>query len=324
MIDNRMNHPTFDVSIIIVSYNSMPFILQCIESINKYSENLTLQILVSDNGSSDDTVPSLGKSFPEVLVLKNEKNLGFAAANNRALAFATGRYVLFLNPDIILLEPVFKKMIEFFERHQDAGMLGCKLVNQDGSVQHSFFQTFPTLTNRFLEAVYIEKLFNKSSAQVINTNHKVAAIVGACIFMRRDLILQIGGFDELFFMYCEDIDLSYSVQHLDYNIYFLGTLKLLHYCGASSAKKQSYFEKVLTKESVYKYFLKHHGKIKAVLYKVLMLCASIFRLFILVTVVPLSKAWGACYDFNYRSSLIKYTRVFLWGLGFEKWTKNPG
>lgn len=324
MIDNRISHEAFDVSIIIVSYNSMPYILQCIESIYKYSENVTLQILVSDNGSLDDTVQSLGKSFPEVLVLKNEKNLGFAAANNRALAAAAGRFVLFLNPDIILLEPVFKKVIVFFERHPDAGMLGCKLVNQDGSVQHSSFQTFPTLTNRFLEAVYIEKLFDKLSAKVVHTNHKVAALVGACMFMRRELILHIGGFDELFFMYCEDIDLSYRVHQLDYSIYFLGTVKLLHYGGASSSKKQSYFEKVLTKESVYKYFLKHHGKIKAVLYKVLMLCASSFRLFILVTIVPLSKVWGACYEFNYRSSLIKYMRVFLWGLGFEKWTKNPG
>lgn len=319
------NKAKYDLSIIIVSYNTCSLIVKCIESIYKFSENLTIQILVSDNASSDNTVETLENAFPEVSILKNSRNLGFAAANNRAINYSKGRFVLFLNPDIIVVEPVFKKMIEFLETNEDAGIVGCKLLNSDGSIQKSFFDNFPTLTNRFLEAIYMEKLFDKQSRHVaiFNTSKKVAAIVGACILMRKELIEELGGFDESFFMYCEDMDLNYRVQKLGYNIYFLGNIVMFHYQGASSKVKKSYFEKVLTKESVYKYFLKHYGKTRATLYKFSMVAGSIFRLIALLTWVPITKILGICYNFNYYNSISKYIRVLFWGLGFEKWTKNP-
>lgn len=316
----------YDLSIIIVSYNTCSLIIKCIESIYEFSENLTIQIVVSDNASSDNTVKILETRFPDVFILKNGRNLGFAAANNRAINFAKGRFILFLNPDILLLEPVFRKMIEFLETNNNAGMVGCKLLNSDGSTQGSFFKNFPTLTNRFLDIIYMEKLFEKKNRNESSNRsaEKVAAIAGACMFMRRSLIEDLGGFDESFFMYCEDIDLSHRVHQLGYNIYFLGYLKMLHYQGESSKIKGSYFEKVLTKESVYTYFFKHYGKTKATLYKFSIAVGSIFRLLLLLTWVPFTRILGKNYNFNYYNSISKYLRVLSWGLGFEKWTKKPG
>lgn len=318
--------PEYDLSIIIVSYNSCSLIVKCIESIYKFSENLKIQIIISDNASSDNTVDTIEKKYHDVYIIKNNRNLGFAKANNGAIKYCKGRFVLFLNPDITLIEPVFKKMIKFLETNDDAGLVGCKLINPDGSIQKSFFETFPTLTNRFLDAIYVEKLVNKYSHhdKINDDSRKVAGITGACMLLRKNLIDELGGFDESFFMYCEDVDLSFRVKQMGYNIYYLEDIAILHHLGASGKKrKRSYFEKVLTKESVYRFFIKHHGRAKAVLYRFLMIIGSILRLTILFSLVPITQILGVSYGFNYSNSVSKYMRVVSWGLGFEKWTKSP-
>lgn len=317
----------YDLSIIIVSYNTCSLIVKCIESIYKFAENLLIQIIVSDNASSDDTVETIEKKFPEVFILQNGRNIGFGAANNRAINYCKGRFVLFLNPDIILLEPSFKRMLEFLDKTPDAGIVGCKLINPDGSIQKSFHKFFPTLINRFLESIYFEKLMDKCSSYQTKTDDimNVAAIVGACMLLKEELLRKVGGFDELFFMYCEDIDVCYRVRQMGYDIYYLGNIVMLHYLGASAKKnRQSYFTKVLTKESVYQFFKKHHGKVKAILYRILMIIGATTRLLILLPLVFFRKILPIAPGINYYHSILKYTKVISWGLGFEKWTKNPG
>ena len=320
------NKYKYDLSIIIVSYNTCSLIIKCVESIYKFSENLRIQIIVSDNGSSDNTVKILEKRFPDVNILKNNRNLGFAVANNRAIHYCEGRFVLFLNPDIILIEPVFTKAIQFLEEKQDAGLVGCKLINPDMSIQKSFHTSFPTLTNKFLEAIYVEKLLdNYTPYNQKNTSiKKVASITGAFIFAKIDLIKELGGFDECFFMYCEDIDLSFRVTQMGYSNYYLHNISVHHYLGASTKKnRKSYFGKVLQKESAYKYFMKHQGKPSALIYRILMVIGAIIRLIVLLALWPFIRVLKVPHDINFYNSLLKYLRVASWGIGFEKWTKNP-
>jgi len=285
----------FDLSIIIVSYNTRALIIKCIESIYKYTEDLVIEIIVSDNASSDNTAVTIENKYPNVYILQNGENLGFAAANNKALKLCRGRFILFLNPDITLNEPVFKKIIDFYEKNEDAGLVGCKLINPDGSFQKSFASDFPNLINRFMEAIYAEKLINKFCRfdQINNECRKVAALAGACILIKKDLIEKSGGFDVSFFMYCEDIDLSFRITRMGYKNYYLGNLKMLHNQGACVKKnKRSYFEKVLTKESVYKYFIKHRGRIAGEFYKLLMIISGLVRLIVLFSVIPVTRVFG--------------------------------
>jgi len=313
----------YDLSIVIVSYNCCQLITKCIESIYQFTENLRIQIIVSDNNSKDNTIETIEDKFPKVIILKNGANLGFGAANNRALTFCQGPFILFLNPDIIFIEPVLTKIIEFMQKHEEAGLVGCKLVNPDNSIQKSFLNAFPTLTNRFLEAIYVEKLLNKYKKPIKDDIKNVAAIVGACMFTRKHLIKKLNGFDESYFMYCEDIDLCYRVKQIGYNIYYFNNFAMFHHLGATTKKnKKSYFSKVLIKESVYKYFAKHHGKMNAELYRILMILGAIIRLWMLLILGPFNKVLQISYDVGYANSVLNYLKVISWGLGFEKWAKK--
>jgi len=317
----------YDLSIVIVSYNTCAILVRCIDSIYQYSQNLSIQIIVSDNASSDHSIETISNRFPDIIIVQNEKNLGFGRANNRAIPFCTGRFILFLNPDVILVEPVLNKMLNFIEETDDAGAVGCKLVNLDGSFQRSYYESDPTLANRFFEAIYIEKLIQKLRHLHTRRNYtaRVAAITGACIFIRYTLVSRLGGFDETFFMYCEDIDLCYRIKKLGYNIYYLGNLKMIHYGGAATENnKPSYFTKVLTRDSVYKYFLKHYGRPKAFLYRVSMIVAAIFRLTVLLPIWLGSRIMAMKGHMEYHHSILKYVHVATWGLGLEKWTRNLG
>jgi GT2 family glycosyltransferase len=323
----KLSKKEHDLSIIIVSYNTCFILVKCIESIYKYSENLKIQIIISDNASTDDTVETITKKFSSLTIIKNKKNLGFGRANNRAIPFCKGRFILFLNPDVILVEPVFRKMLNFIYETNDAGAVGCRLVNLDGSFQKSYYDTYPTLTNRFLDAMYIEKLIHQLRPLNIKRNAilKVAGITGACILVSRDLLDRLGGFDEQFFMYCEDIDFCYRMKQLGYNVYYLGNMKMIHSLGAiTKNNKASYFTKVLTKDSVHKYFLKHSGRPKAIIYKVSMLVAAIFRLTVLLPLWLVSRVVQIKTNMDYHRSMLTYLKVVSWGLGFEKWTRNPG
>jgi len=316
----------YDLSIIIVSYNSCKILIQCIESIYQFSEDLKIQILISDNASSDDTVDMLNRKFPTIRIIRNDKNLGFAKANNRALPYCVGRYILYLNPDVILIEPLLKRMIHFLEKNEDAGAVGCKLINLDGSFQKSYSQKYPTVFNRFLEATYIEKLIQNMKNDKLENNRplKVASITGACILIPTSIIEKLNGFDERFFMYCEDIDLCYRIYKLGLNIYYLGGLKMIHYEGGiTENNKKSYFTKVLTKESVYKYFLKYGGKYKALIYRYSMIFASLVRLVILLPIVIFTFFINSKRVKRYRYAMLKYFKVVSWGFGFEAWTKDP-
>ncbi len=313
-------------TIIIVSYNTCNLLVKCIESIYQYRENFRLQIIVVDNASSDGTIEVLEKKFSEIELIKNSINVGFATANNQALEYIRGDYVLFLNSDVLFMSPVFRTVEDFFVDHPDAGLVGCKLINLNGRVQKSFSYNLPSLFNRFLDVFYFEKMWNLISDdyESIITPIEVASVDGACMFLKKDLVKKLMGFDTHFFMYCEDVDLCYRVAQTGYKVFYLGQCLMFHFHGASSQKnKRTYFAKVLTTASVYYYFNKHYNRFAAEMYRLIMGMGSCFRCLLLIIFSPfiwLLQPWSRI---TLQKSLLKYWKVISWSVGFETWVRNP-
>lgn len=232
-----------DVSVVIVNYNVRYFLEQCIISVLEASRNIESEIIVVDNNSSDDSCSILSEKYPEVILLKNSKNVGFSKANNQGVAVAKGKYVLILNPDTVLPEDLLSKVFSYAEKQHKFGALGVQLIDGSGNYLPESKRNIPT------PKVSLEKLIKKSPSNVRyyanqlneNSNGEVPILVGAFMFIKTNVYNLINGFDEDFFMYGEDIDLSYRIIKAGYQNYYLGNLQVLHYKGESSKKDIEYF-----------------------------------------------------------------------------------
>lgn len=231
-----------DLSVIIVNYNVKYFLEQCLSSVEKAIAPFHAEVIVIDNASSDDSLAYLSPLFPWVTFIANAINVGFSKANNIALEKATGKYILFLNPDTVLPEDSLAKCIAFIEQHPDAGALGVKMVNEKGDYLKESKRGFPSPLTSFYKLSGLASLFPRSKyfAKYYlghldeNVSHEVDVLSGAFFLTKKEVMDITGGFDERFFMYAEDIDLSYRIQQAGYtNYYFAGTT-ILHYKGEST------------------------------------------------------------------------------------------
>jgi O-antigen biosynthesis protein len=209
-----------DLSIIIVNYNVKVFLQNLLDSINKASANLQTEIIIVDNASDDGSVEFLREKYPSVKLIINKTNLGFGKANNLALREAKGKFILLLNPDTIVAEDTFIKMIEFFNQTPEAGLAGCKILNPDGTLQLPCRRSFPGPWTSFTKVTGLSSLFPKSRIFARynltyldeNETYEVDAISGSFMMMKKEVYDKVGGFDEQFFMYGEDLDLCYRIQ----------------------------------------------------------------------------------------------------------------
>jgi GT2 family glycosyltransferase len=230
------------LSIIIVNYNVKYFIEQCLCSVQKAITKIEAEVFVIDNQSSDGSMDYLPPLFPWVTFLVNEKNEGFGKANNRALQIAEGKYVLFLNPDTIVPEDCFTCCIHFFESTIPAGGVGIRMVDGRGKFLPESKRAFPTLYACLFKLTGLatlfpnSKLFNRYALGHLDKekNHEVDVLAGAFMMVRKKALAQTGGFDELFFMYGEDVDLSYRIKKAGYKNYYLGENCIIHFKGEST------------------------------------------------------------------------------------------
>jgi hypothetical protein len=233
-----------DLSIIIVNYNVKEFLKNLLNSLQKAVKNLNTEIIIVDNASTDGSVEEISRVFKDVQIIANIKNLGFGKANNIALEKAKGKYILLINPDTIVREDTFSKMIEFFETNNQAGMLGCKVLNPDGSLQLPCRRSFPTPWVSFTKVAGLSslfpnsRLFAKYNLTYLDENevNEVDAISGAFMMLRREVYEKIGGFDPQFFMYGEDLDLCYRTQQSGYKVYYVPHTEIIHYKGESTRR----------------------------------------------------------------------------------------
>ncbi len=264
-----------DVSILIVSWNVRDLLRRCLDSIvSSQSEDhpapterrrLNTEILVVDNASNDGTVEMLRAEFPTARVIANPANVGFTRANNQALAIAQGRYLFLLNPDTELGPGALQTLFAYAEQHPRVGIIGPRLFYGDGSPQSSR-RRFPTLATAFFESTRLQQWFPRHAAitryYMLDTRddetQEVDWVNGAAMFVRRQVYEQVGGFDEQFFMYSEELDWCYRTQRAGWQIIYLPTAQVTHYEGKSSeqavAARDIHFH-----SSKVRFFRKYYG-----------------------------------------------------------------
>ncbi len=233
-----------DISVVIVNYNVRDFLNNALVSLSKSLEGLTAEIIVVDNASDDGSVEHVAKNFPEVKIIANKTNLGFAKANNEALAIAKGKYFLLINPDTVVQEDTICTLINFFEATPSAGMVGCKILNPDGTLQLPCRRSFPTPWIAFTKTFGLSslfpnsKLFARYNLTYLDPDkiYAVDAISGSFMMIRRAVYEKIGGLDESFFMYGEDLDWCYRVNQNGWKVFYVPTTSIIHYKGESTRR----------------------------------------------------------------------------------------
>ncbi|MBS1597151.1 MAG: glycosyltransferase [Bacteroidetes bacterium] len=243
---------TVTLSVIIVNYNVKYFLEQCLCSVEKAIATdphlIQTEIFVVDNHSSDGSMDYLRYKFPGVQFFSNAENTGFAKANNQALAKATGKYILFLNPDTIIAEDSITICIAFMKTNRNAGAIGVRMIDGNGNFLKESKRGFPSSWASFCKLSGLTALFPHSKLFASyymghlnqNINHQVDILSGAFMLIRKELLDKTGGFDEQFFMYAEDIDLSYRMQQAGYRNYYLASTTIIHFKGESTRKDLHY------------------------------------------------------------------------------------
>ncbi|MDH3251666.1 MAG: glycosyltransferase [Ignavibacteria bacterium] len=233
-----------DLSVIIVNYNVRQFLENALTSVKKAMAGIRGEIFVVDNASDDGSVEMVRTRFPDVCLIANSENVGFAKANNMALVRAQGRFLLLLNPDTLVQEDTFEVMLRFFERHVNAGLAGCKILNPDGSLQLACRRSFPTPWVALTRITGLSTLFPRSrffgryNLTYLNPDetHEVEAISGSFMMMRREVYTKVGGLDEAFFMYGEDLDWCYRVSEAGFGVYYVHNTQIVHFKGESTRR----------------------------------------------------------------------------------------
>lgn len=239
------------LSIIIVNYNVKFFLEHCLLSVTKACKEIKAEIIVVDNNSTDGSKEYLMPKFPSVKFIWNKINVGFGKANNNAVSFAQGDYILFLNPDTILPEDCFEKCLFFFKQNKDCGALGVRMIDGSGAFLRESKRCLPTPSAGLFKMINLTSAFPDSSVFAKyyachlpeKENNKVEVLAGAFMMLSKTAIKIIGGFDESFFMYGEDIDLSYRIIKGNLQNYYLGEVTILHFKGESTQKKDEVYIK---------------------------------------------------------------------------------
>ena len=273
------------LSVIILNYNVRYFLEQCVFSVQKALEVIDGEIIVVDNNSSDDSCEMMKSRFPNIKLIENKENLGFPKGNNIGVAEAKGEYICILNPDTVVAEDTFAKVITRFETiSSEVGIIGCKLIDGTGNFLPESKRGVPTPWVAFTKIFGLYKLFPNSSwfnqyyAQHLNEDQsgEVDILVGAFMVVKRSLYLEIGGFDENCFMYSDDIDLSYIVKKLGKQNYYFADTTVIHYKGESTVRDGLYMKRF---REAMQFFYKKHFK-KSVVFDVMMKMGAIVFSFI--------------------------------------------
>lgn len=240
------------LSIIIVNYNVRYFLEQVLISVKKAIENIDAEVWVVDNDSKDHSVEMLEEKFPWVNIIANKENTGFSVANNQAIKKSNSEYILLLNPDTVVEEDTFEKCISFMDLHPNSGGLGVKMIDGKGNFLPESKRALPTAKVAFFKAFGLSSIFPKSKIfgkyhlgyLDENKTHKVEILAGAFMMMRKKVLDEIGLLDETFFMYGEDIDLSYRIIKAGYDNYYFPETQIIHYKGESTKKGSLNYVKV--------------------------------------------------------------------------------
>lgn len=317
------------LSIIIVNWNSTEYLRKCLASILAETHGLEFEIVVIDSASYDGCGEMLRDEFSQVRFLQSQTNLGFARANNLAFQYSRGECVLFLNPDTELIGPAINCMYERLRTLPKVGVVGCRLLNSDRTIQTSCIQAFPTILNKLFDAEALRRITPRSrlwGMEALFDNSKTPAEVdmvsGACLMMRRPVFQELGGFSTDYFMYAEDVDLCYKSRTAGFKNYYCSEAVVVHHGGKSSGQARSNFSTVLMIESIRLFLRKSRGRTYSRCYRLALVGSALIRMMLLV---GLSPVWVAVSGGpRWRAACSKWSAVFCWGLGVVQWPSQQG
>ncbi len=272
------------LSVVIVNYNVKYFLEQCLHTAIRAGEKVSSEIIVVDNDSVDGSCQMMEEKFPEVKLIANKENLGFSKANNQAIRIAKGEYILLLNPDTVVEEDSFQKIVEFMDKTPDAGGLGVKMIDGKGRFLPESKRGLPTPEVAFWKMFGFSRLFPRSKRfgqyhlGYLDNNqiHEVDVLAGAFMLLRRETLAKVGLLDEDYFMYGEDIDLSYRITKGGYKNYYFPETTILHYKGESTKKGSVNYVRVFYNAMII-FAGKHFSKGNARRYAILINLAIYFR-----------------------------------------------
>ncbi len=255
-----------DLSVVIVNYNVREFLRHALVSLRKASRGLRVELIVVDNASDDGSAEMVRREFPSVRLIASRTNLGFARGNNAGLKHARGEFVLLINPDTIVQEDTLRTMVAFMRTHPDAGLAGCTILNPDGSLQLACRRSFPTPWVAFTKIAGLSTLFSRTrlfgqynlTYRDPDDTYVVDAVSGAFMMIRREALEKVGGLDEQFFMYGEDLDWCYRIQQAGWLIYYVHSTKIIHYKGEST-RRSGIDEGQTFYTAMHLFVKKHHG-----------------------------------------------------------------
>lgn len=299
-----------DISIIIVNYNTRDLLRNCLNSVFKTVSDISYEIIVVDNASSDDSIAMLETEFPGVGIIRNEKNRGFGAANNQAIRIMKGRYALLLNTDTILIGDAVKELFAFMESNPEAAMACGQLLNADGSKQNSI-ASFPTFLTLLLNLPLLEYIFPKrypSKRYDYKEPIEIDSGIGACLLVRKEAIDKVGMFDERYFFFFEETDWAREMRSRGWNIYHVPAARIYHFQGQSIGRDER--SRIEFYRSRYLYFKKWES-----LPRYYTLATVIFiRLLVnwLLTSVANMVLLGA--NDKIRDKCLVYSKLILWHL----------
>ena len=233
---------TPDLTIIILSYNVEKLLLDCLSSVYKSMEKSDQwEVVVIDNASTDSSVASVKKHFPNVKIIQNNKNLGFSAGNNIALKQVKSPYTLLLNPDTIVYPHTIQTVMDYIKSHSDVGAATCRVELTDGSLDYSCHREFPNPLNSFLHIYtgFFRRFSRYSHSPIPDTIHEIDALTGAFALIRTTAGRQISWLDEDYFWNGEDLDFCFRLKQVGWKIFYIPEVKILHYKGASARVTKS-------------------------------------------------------------------------------------
>jgi GT2 family glycosyltransferase len=282
-----------ELSVIIVNYQTREFLITCLSSIYKTCQGLNIEIIVIDNNSGDDSVAMTKESFPSVILIENQINVGFATASNQGLRIMKGDYALLLNPDTEIINSTLQEMLEFMKKHERVGILGCRIIDKNGNIQRSAFpppscfSEINDILHRFkLERVLPARLTYRRYHTLLKNGvqpFRVGWVTGACLMIRRETIEDVGLLDENLFLFSEDVDWCIRATKKKWEVMCHPAVNIIHYIGGSS--KIDTEEAAIRIEHHYKrrpYFAKKHFGTKGYIFITLvMLCDILARMIII-------------------------------------------
>ena len=295
---------TVDVSIIIVSWNTRQITWDCLKSVYTQPKRNNYEVIVVDNASSDDSVNMIRRDFPDVIIIENKDNRGFAAANNQGIEVAKGRYILLLNSDTIVLENVVQKTMLYADKHPEAAVVGCQVLENAHAVQMTCFR-FPSVVNLLLAASGLARLFKHDRffgrENMLwwkrDCEREVDVVSGMFMLVRRKAVDEVGVMDEGFFIYCEEADWCYRFKQAGWKMLFWPGAKIIHVDGGSHSTDQVTVKMFVQKQKSLLIFIrKHRGLFKYWLGCLILSLSFCSRVFILGLLTASKKIMGGKAD----------------------------